>query len=68
VPTPVAGEGVLAAAELTGTAAELGSLEPGRRADVVVDGDALDDLASLAERIRLVYQDGRLVSTGAAGQ
>ncbi len=49
------------AAELLGVAAELGALEVGKRADVVVvDGDpyAFDDLT---ERIEAVYQDGRRV-------
>jgi imidazolonepropionase-like amidohydrolase len=51
----------LSAAELMGLAHELGSLEPGKRADlVVVDGDPLD-VGTLAGRIRRVYQDGRLV-------
>ena len=46
------------AAELMGLADELGTLEPGKRADlVVVDGDPLD-LATLADRIEAVYQDG----------
>jgi imidazolonepropionase-like amidohydrolase len=49
------------AAELMGVAEELGTLEVGKRADVVVvDGDpyGFDDLA---ERIESVYQDGRRV-------
>ncbi|MGI8999246.1 MAG: amidohydrolase family protein [Candidatus Limnocylindria bacterium] len=46
------------AAELMGVADELGTLEPGKRADVVVvDGDPLD-VATLADRIDAVYQDG----------
>jgi imidazolonepropionase-like amidohydrolase len=50
------------AAELMGLEGELGTLEPGKRADlVVVDGDPLD-VATLADRIHAVYQDGRLVS------
>jgi imidazolonepropionase-like amidohydrolase len=50
------------AAELLGVAAELGTLEPGKRADVVVvDGDPFE-LATLPERIAAVVQDGRLVS------
>jgi imidazolonepropionase-like amidohydrolase len=49
------------AAELMGVEDELGTLEPGKRADlVVVDGDPLD-VATLAERIEAVYQDGRRV-------
>ncbi len=46
------------AAELLGLARELGTLEPGKRADVVVvDGDALH-LHRLSERIEHVYKDG----------
>jgi imidazolonepropionase-like amidohydrolase len=49
------------AAELMGLADELGTLEPGKRADlVVVDGDPLD-VATLADRIESVYQDGARV-------
>jgi imidazolonepropionase-like amidohydrolase len=51
----------LSAAELMGLDAELGSVEPGKRADlVVVDGNPLD-VATLAHRIAAVYQDGNLV-------
>jgi imidazolonepropionase-like amidohydrolase len=46
------------AAELMGLQDELGSLEPGKRADVVVvDGDPFD-LKTLPERIEAVYKDG----------
>ncbi len=49
------------AAELMGLVGELGTLEPGKRADlVVVDGDPLD-VATLSERISAVYQDGAQV-------
>lgn len=49
------------AAELLGVADDLGTIEPGKRADVVaVDGDALD-LADLRGRIRAVWKDGRRV-------
>jgi imidazolonepropionase-like amidohydrolase len=49
------------AAELLGLQDDLGTLEPGKRADlVVVDGDALD-VATLDQRITAVYQDGRQV-------
>ena len=51
----------LAAAQLMGLDADLGSIEPGKRADlVIVDGDPLD-LHTLAGRIARVYQDGILV-------
>jgi imidazolonepropionase-like amidohydrolase len=50
------------AAELLGVAEELGTLEPGKRADVVVvDGDPFE-LATVGERVAAVVQDGRLVS------
>jgi imidazolonepropionase-like amidohydrolase len=53
------------AAELMGLDSELGTLEPGKRADlVVVSGDPFD-FSDLATRIERVYQDGRLV-VGAA--
>jgi imidazolonepropionase-like amidohydrolase len=46
------------AAELMGLSDELGTLEAGKRADlVVVDGDPLN-VATLAERIQGVYKDG----------
>lgn len=49
------------AAELLGVADDLGTIEPGKRADVVaIDGDALD-VADLRDRIRAVWQDGRQV-------
>ncbi len=50
------------AAELMGLQDELGTLEPGKRADLVlVDGDPLD-VSTLADRVVEVYKDGdRLV-------
>lgn len=51
----------LSAAELMGLDATLGSLTPGKRADlVVVDGDPLD-VHDLGKRVLAVYQDGRAV-------
>jgi imidazolonepropionase-like amidohydrolase len=51
----------LSAAQLLGVDDELGTLEVGKRADVVVvRGDAYD-FEGLAERIEAVYQDGRRV-------
>jgi imidazolonepropionase-like amidohydrolase len=48
----------LVAAELMGLEDELGSIEPGKRADVVVvEGDPFD-LKTLAERVEAVYKDG----------
>ena len=53
------------AAELMGLSGELGTIEPGKRADlVVVAGDPFD-FSDLAGRIEGVYQDGVLVA-GAA--
>jgi len=50
------------AAELLGVAGELGTVQPGKRADlVVVDGSPLQ-VETLRNRVRAVYQDGRLVS------
>jgi imidazolonepropionase-like amidohydrolase len=52
----------LSAATLMGMDSELGTLEPGKLADLVIaDGDALD-IHDLGNRIRAVYQDGVLVS------
>jgi imidazolonepropionase-like amidohydrolase len=52
-------------AELIGLERELGTIEPGKRADVVaVAGDPFD-FRDLTDRIERVYQDGRLVA-GAA--
>ncbi|KQS56814.1 hydrolase [Geodermatophilus sp. Leaf369] len=54
----------LSAARLMRVDDELGSLEPGKRADVVVlDGDAAD-LTGLAGRVREVWQDGERVVHG----
>jgi imidazolonepropionase-like amidohydrolase len=51
----------LSAAQLLGLGDELGTIAPGKRADlVVVDGDPLD-VGTLAGRIERVYQDGTLV-------
>src|SRR3954447_12508334 len=56
----------LSAAQLLGVAGELGSLEPGKRADVVVlDGDATD-LTGLSGRVREVWRDGELVAAAGA--
>jgi imidazolonepropionase-like amidohydrolase len=52
----------LSAARLVGVDNDFGSVEPGKRADlVVVDGDPRE-LDTLGKRIRAVYQDGRLVA------
>ncbi len=50
------------AAELLGVEEVSGSIEPGKRADlVVIEGDPLQ-LAGLRDRVRAVYRDGLLVS------
>lgn len=50
------------AAELMGLERELGTIEPGKRADLVaVSGDPLD-FTDLRERIAAVYRDGRLLA------
>ena len=55
------------AAELLGVADELGTLEPGKRADLVmVQGDPLE-LGTLPDRISAVWKDGRQVVGAAAG-
>jgi imidazolonepropionase-like amidohydrolase len=47
------------AAELMGLEDELGTIEPGKRADVVVvEGDPFD-LKTLAQRVEVVYKDGQ---------
>jgi imidazolonepropionase-like amidohydrolase len=52
----------LSAATLMGLEGELGTVESGKVADLVIaDGDALD-IDDLGSRIRAVYQDGVLVS------
>jgi imidazolonepropionase-like amidohydrolase len=52
------------AAELMGVEHDSGTIEPGKRADlVVVEGDPLD-VTGLADRVAAVYQMGRLVSGG----
>jgi imidazolonepropionase-like amidohydrolase len=56
------------AAALLGVDDRLGTLEPGKLADlVVVDGDPLD-VTTLGERVRGVYQDGVLASSGRQGK
>jgi imidazolonepropionase-like amidohydrolase len=53
------------AAELMGLEDELGTIEAGKRADLVaVSGDPFD-FSGLRERIAFVYQDGQLVAGGA---
>jgi imidazolonepropionase-like amidohydrolase len=61
-PAQVLAAATSVAAELLGLSGELGTLEPGKRADVVVvDGDPFE-LATLGDRIAAVVKDGRLVA------
>jgi len=63
-PTDVLVATTKSASELLGVAGEFGTLEPGKRADlVIVDGDPLD-VTGLADRVAAVYQDGSLVGGG----
>ncbi len=56
------------AAELMGLEKDSGTVEPGKRADlVVIDGDPLI-LEGLADRVIAVYQEGHLVAGGLPGQ
>lgn len=50
------------AAELMGVEADRGTLEPGKRADVVLFAGTELDVSDLAPRVAKVYQDGELVA------
>jgi imidazolonepropionase-like amidohydrolase len=53
------------AARLLDVADELGTIEPGKRADlVVIDGDPLD-VKGLGDRVRQVWKDGVRVDSAA---
>jgi imidazolonepropionase-like amidohydrolase len=55
------------AAELCGVGTELGTIEPGKLADLIaVDADPLQDITNLRQ-LRLVFKEGRLVSDRRAG-
>jgi imidazolonepropionase-like amidohydrolase len=54
------------AAELMGLSGELGTLEPGKRADVVVVGGDPLEFRTLADRVEAVYKDGTRVIGPAA--
>ena len=60
--------GTLTSAELCGVADELGSIESGKRADVVVRGNPVDDIDAVGnpENILLVIKDGRVAGNRGA--
>lgn len=49
------------AAELLGVDDDRGVIEPGKRADLVIVGGSALDISGLADRVRTVMQDGRVV-------
>jgi imidazolonepropionase-like amidohydrolase len=52
------------AAESIGKAKDLGSVEPGKLADIiVVEGNPLDDIATTTKNVRMVIKDGQVVDT-----
>lgn len=53
------------AAALLGVGEDRGTIEPGKRADLVLVDGSPSDLSGLADHIAGVYLDGRLVSAGA---
>jgi imidazolonepropionase-like amidohydrolase len=56
--------GTSGAADLSGLGDEVGSLQPGKRADLLaVDGDPTSDLLAL-RAVRLVLRDGSVVTSG----
>jgi len=55
------------AAELLGISDEFGTLEPGKRADLLVLEGSASDLVDLRDRVRAVYQDGVLVDGDRSG-
>jgi imidazolonepropionase-like amidohydrolase len=46
------------AADLMGLSDELGTLEPGKRADIVVVGGDAFEFSTLKERVEQVWKDG----------
>ncbi len=55
------------AAELCGVGHELGTVEPGKLADLIVVGaNPLDDITNLRQ-LRLVFKEGRIVSDKRSG-
>ena len=63
-PTAILEASTRVAAELMGIADDVGTIEPGKRADLVrFEGTELD-VEDLRPRVRAVHQDGALVSEG----
>jgi imidazolonepropionase-like amidohydrolase len=60
-PAAVLAATTLSAAQLMRVDSALGTLEPGKKADVVVVRGGAYEFATLAERVEAVYQDGRRV-------
>jgi imidazolonepropionase-like amidohydrolase len=50
------------AARLLGVDGDRGTLEPGKRADMVVLAGSLDDMTGLTDRVRQVWKDGQRVA------
>jgi imidazolonepropionase-like amidohydrolase len=61
VPSEALRYGTAAAADLLGLAEEVGTLEPGRKADLLAVGDPLRDIGALRD-VRLVMRDGVVVT------
>lgn len=61
-PTQVWAASTGVAAELLGIQEDVGTLEPGKRADVVVFDRADEDVSDLRPRVERVYQDGLAVT------
>ncbi|MFE6488107.1 amidohydrolase family protein [Streptomyces sp. NPDC057757] len=62
-PAKVLRAGTLDAARLLGVADRYGSIEPGKRADLIVVSGHAHDFTCLAHRIESVYMDGVLVES-----
>jgi imidazolonepropionase-like amidohydrolase len=66
-PTQALRYGTSTAAELLGLGRQIGTLEPGKRADIVaVNGDPLQDITALRE-VRMVVRDGEVVVSSGIG-
>jgi len=61
-PTAALVAGTKTASELMGLENDLGTIEPGKRADLIVAGCAALDIVALRDRVEMVFQDGRRVA------